>query len=166
MNFKFRQAHQNDLNEALNMLKEAATNLKSKEIEQWDFWLNPTQEKITWIREGFENNEFYFIIQNDITIGMFRLLDEDMLYWGKEQEKATYIHSLVVKPEFSGNRIGEKIIEKLGENAKNERIYILRLDCNAANKKLCHYYEKQGFVKVREKQMPHSLNNLYEKRLS
>lgn len=165
MNFKFRQANKYEIKEALAMLKEAAENLKSRKIEQWEFWLNPTEEKIAWIREGFENGEFYFIIHNDKIIGMFRWLDEDTLYWGKEKEKAKYIHSLVVKVKYAGNKIGEKIIEKLSENAKKEHIFTLRLDCNAANRKLCEYYEKQGFTKVREKLMPDSLNNLYEKRL-
>ena len=166
MNFKLRQANKNEIKEALNMLKEAAKILESKKIEQWEFWLNPSEEKIAWISEGFENKEFYFITQNDVIIGMFRLLDEDLLYWGKEKEKAKYIHSLVVKARYAGNKIGEKIIEQLSEDAKKEEVYILRLDCNAANSKLCEYYEKQGFIKVREKLMPHSLNNLYEKKLN
>lgn len=166
MNFEFRQANITDIDEALAMLEEAAKSLQSKKVDQWDFWIKPSAEKINWIKEGFQKRQFYFITLYDKTIGMFRLMDEDFLYWGKELEKAKYIHSLVIKEKYSGNKIGEQVIEKLSENAIKENIYILRLDCNSANEKLCKYYEKQGFSKVREKLMPHSLNNLYEKRLN
>ena len=67
--------------------------------------------------------------------------------------------------KYTGNKLGERVIKRLGEQTLKEGIFLLRLDCNSANDKLCNYYEKQGFIKVREKQMPDSLNNLYEKRL-
>ncbi len=165
MDFKFRPANINELDTALEMLKEAAKHLQSKNINQWDYWLNPLPEKVNWIKEGFQNEEFNFIIQADEIIGMFRLLKEDELYWGKEKEAAKYIHSLVIKGKYAGRKLGQKVIERIIENTIAENIYILRLDCNSKNARLCNYYEKQGFTKVREKQMPHSLNNLYEKRL-
>ena len=166
MDFELKQASLNELDEALDMLKEAAKSLQSRKINQWEFWLNPPKEKINWVKEGFLNREFYFITQSAEVVGMLRLLDKDHLYWGEELEEAKYIHSLVIKEKYAGKKIGEKVIEIISENALKNSIHILRLDCNAANSKLCNYYEKQGFVKVREKRMPHSLNNLYEKRLN
>jgi len=165
MEFEFRKASTHELEIALAMLKEAAKKLQTNNINQWEYWLNPPQEKINWIEEGFHNNEFYFITQSDTILGMFRLLDEDHLYWGVQDEKAKYIHSLVIKEAFTGHQLGKRVIEKLGQLAIQENTFLLRLDCNAENHKLCTYYEKQGFTKVREKQMPLSLNNLYEKRL-
>lgn len=43
------------------------------------------------------------------------------------------------------------------------RLSLLRPDCIASNQRLCAYYESMGFIKKVAKQMPHSLNNLYEK---
>jgi len=165
MDFEFRQALENELDKALLMLKEAAERLQSKHVNQWAYWLNPSQEKINWIREGFQKKEFYFIVQADEIIGMFRLLNEDDFFWGKEPGKAKYIHSFVIKTVYVGNKIGERVLERIGKNAINENVFILRLDCNSTNSKLCEYYESQGFIKIRQKLTPNTLNNLYEKKL-
>lgn len=97
MNFEFRQAEASEIEEALIILREAAKSLQSKKINQWAFWLTPSEGKINWIKEGFLNKEFYFIIHNNEILGMFRLLDKDELYWGKEVETAKYIHSFVIR---------------------------------------------------------------------
>jgi len=62
--------------------------------------------------------------------------------------------------------LGKKVLNLVLNQAIEQSIPLLRLDCIASNQRLCSYYENQGFVKVGEKQMPHSLNNLYEKQLS
>jgi ribosomal protein S18 acetylase RimI-like enzyme len=94
---------------------------------------------------------------------MFRLLVEDELYWGKQPVTARYVHSFVVEKQFAGQQIGSKILAQLEHHLIENDIFRFRLDCNASNPALCAYYEKHGFKKVGEKQLPHSLNNLYEK---
>jgi ribosomal protein S18 acetylase RimI-like enzyme len=162
----FRIAAEQDLSLALKLLKEAAETLKDKGINQWTFWQDPSEEKINWIKQGFENNEFYFVenLENEL-VAMFRLMSEDELYWGKQTQDARYIHSLVVRKQFSGQQIGQQIMQQIESNLIERNVFILRLDCNASSKGLCAYYEKLDFVKVGEKQMPHSLNHLYEKKL-
>jgi ribosomal protein S18 acetylase RimI-like enzyme len=161
---QFRKANQDELTTALSLLKQAAQRLKDKQINQWGFWLDPPTERINWIKEGFDNNEFYFVENNHgEVIAMFRLMEEDEMYWGHQTDLAYYIHSLVVAPGHTGQKLGERIIEEVESMATTKGIKLLRLDCNASNPALCGYYERLGFVKVGEKQMPHSLNNLYEK---
>jgi ribosomal protein S18 acetylase RimI-like enzyme len=164
MNFSIQPASSNQIPMALDLLKSAAQNLQLRKINQWSYWLNPPQEKIDWVNAGFQNKEFYFIYVDTQLAGMFRLLENDELYWGKQEEEARYIHSLVIKKEFTGMHIGKKVIEQVIKEMKQNQIFILRLDCDSSNQGLCSYYEKQGFVKVGEKQMPLSLNNLYELR--
>jgi ribosomal protein S18 acetylase RimI-like enzyme len=162
----FRKANQDELSKALSLLKQAAQRLKDKQVNQWGFWLDPPAERINWIKEGFENNEFYFVVNDhDDVIAMFRIMEEDDMYWGHQADLAYYIHSLVVAPNHTGQKLGERIIEEVESMATTKGIKLLRLDCNASNPALCGYYERLGFVKVGEKQMPHSLNNLYEKGL-
>ncbi len=161
-----KQTESNQLNLVLQLLAEAAQFLKNKHINQWAHWLHPPQDKVQWVEEGIENGEFYFVYDEaNNLIAMYRLMYEDELYWGKQNQKAVYVHSLVVRRNFSGKGVGSNILNAVAQKAKNENINLFRLDCNAANKDLCNYYEKLGFVKVGEKQMPHSLNNLYEKNL-
>lgn len=164
MNFSIQSAANNQIPIIFDLLKSAAQNLQSKNIHQWAYWLNPPPEKIKWVEEGFANNEFYFIYVGAEIAGMFRLLENDELYWGKQEENARYIHSLVIKHEFAGQEIGKKVIDQIIAEMLQKKIFLLRLDCDSSNKSLCFYYEKQGFIKVAEKQMPLSLNNLYELR--
>ncbi len=165
MSFTLKKGDADEIKAALALLKSAAQTLQAKNIDQWSVWLEPTHEKIKWVEEGFANNEFFFIINDKQTIGMFRLLNNDPLYWGAQNDNARYIHSFVIDEKFSGNQIGKCVLDKIATDAMNYGIYILRLDCNASNPKLCNYYEKQGFKKVGEIQTPHSLNNLYQKQL-
>lgn len=159
----FIQATNSDLNAILIMLKNASITLHQKGIDQWGYWQKPPQEKINWLKQGIASNEFFFVHVNQLHIGMFRLLFEDELYWGKQVETAGYIHSLVIKPNFKGNQFGSEIIKIIEQQLIDKNIKRMRLDCVAYNKGLCAYYEELGFKKVGEVQMPHSLNNLYEK---
>ncbi|KGL62759.1 N-acetyltransferase GCN5 [Polaribacter sp. Hel1_85] len=135
-------------------------------INHWQYWKNPPQEKIKWVEEGIQNNEFFFIDNlKGNNIGMVRILNEDLLYWGKQNEKAIYIHSLVIKEEYNGKGIGSKVLEKIASNAKNFNCKFLRLYADSKNRGLCSYYENIGYKKVGMKKLPLSINNLYEKEL-
>jgi len=166
MELLFKQAPDTEIDLALTLLKEAAENIRAKGLTQWNIWLSPKAEQIKWVRDGFANGEFQIVCTEEGKIaGMFRLSAKDILYWGEQTEEAAYIHSLIVAKEFSGQDLGKKIILQVQDNLLKNGINLLRLDCNAENKWLCSYYEHQGFIKVGQKQMPHALNNLYEKKL-
>ena len=153
-----------ELPKVLALFKTAAEKISKQNIDHWQYWKNPPAAKVKWVKEGILNHEFFFIENdNQETIGMVRILDEDLLYWGQKDERAKYIHSLVVVDEFAGKGIGKKIIQEIASKANAEGVQFLRLDCDAKNPKLCQYYEKQGFNKVGEKTLPLSTNNLYEK---
>ncbi len=166
MELLYRQAAPQEIDTALVMLKEAAEAIKQKGLDQWSIWLNPGEDQVKWIREGFTNGEFYFVENGEgESVGMFRLSEEDLAYWGVQAKKAGYIHSLIVRKEFAGQELGQAMMMYVEQYLLTKGIDLLRLDCNAANKWLCTYYESAGFVKVGQKQMPHALNNLYEKQL-
>lgn len=162
---EFIQATKTDLKTILTLLKKASIALENKNIHQWKYWQNPPKDKVKWLEDGILNNEFFFVHQQSQLIGMFRLLFNDELYWGKQKEIAGYIHSLVIKTEFKGQQFGSKIVFAIEKQLKLKGIQLVRLDCVANNHRLCSYYEKIGFEKVGEVQMPFSLNNLYQKKL-
>ena len=163
MKFSLRNAKSSDLEIALELLKSAATTLAKKNISQWDYWMNPPQGKIIWLKEGFKRKEFY-LIKTSIgkLIGMVRIMDKDLIYWGNMKDKAIYIHSLIIIEEFKGHKIGQKVIDKIKEKAKKKDVELMRLDCDNSNKKLCKYYENIGFKKMGEKQLRLGKYNLYE----
>ncbi len=166
MKLIYKKAKTNEIKIALEIFKKASEMLIDKSIDQWKYWSNPSADNIKWVKDGFKNGEFYFVRSEEFgLIGMYGLMKEDLLYWGKQAKKARYIHSFVVLPEFSGKNIGYKIIEKIEQEMLTDCVSILRVDCNSLNERLCKYCNDLGFEKVGEKQMLLSLNNLYEKEL-
>ncbi|NSL85868.1 GNAT family N-acetyltransferase [Chitinophaga sp. Mgbs1] len=166
-NLSFRQLAPDQLPLILQLLREAATAIQNKGLDQWNTWLQPTDDNISWLQAGLLNNEFFSVITgNQETAGMFRLSYSDLLYWGKQDKPAGYVHSLVVRKEFSGHNLGTTILRMIEAKLLEEGYHLLRLDCNAGNQWLCRYYESQGFTKAGQVKMPHALNNLYEKPLA
>lgn len=166
LKIKLISAKPSEIQTAFELLKHASEKLEGKGIKQWDYWQNPPQEKIDWVNAGFKAGEFYFIKneEND-TLGIVRMLDEDQLYWGRQTEKAKYIHSLVVHEDFAGLAIGKQVVQMIEQVARNTGCDFLRLDCDASNPKLCAYYTKQEFKKVGEKKLPLGIYNLYQKEI-
>lgn len=166
MQLAFQPIQPKDQEEVINMFQAAADKINRMNIDHWQYWKNPPSEKIKWVEEGIENNEYFFVQNADQEIiGMLRILDEDLMYWGEQVEKAKYVHSLVVKEEFNGQGLGKEILQQIAQQAKAEDCKYLRLDADSKNPKLCFYYEKQGFQKVGTKELPISVYNLYQKEL-
>ena len=166
MNFKLRQITASDIDEVLNLFKAAAEKIAKKNIDHWQYWKNPPIEKVKWVEKGILNNEFFFIKNTkEEVMGMVRILDKDVHYWGENNDKAKYVHSLVVTEEYEGNGIGSKVLQRIENDARDTNCTYLRLDCDSKNPKLCGYYINQGFVKVGQKTLPLSTYNLYQKRL-
>ncbi|MCD6322768.1 MAG: GNAT family N-acetyltransferase [Clostridiales bacterium] len=166
MDITFKQIERCDKSTVLNIFKEAAEKINKMNIDHWQYWKNPPLEKIKWVEDGIQNNEFFFIkFFNGENLGMVRILNKDLLYWGKQNEKAKYIHSLVIKEKYNGQGIGAKIIQKIEHHAKVENCKYLRLDADSKNPKLCAYYEQLGFKKVGLADISPSPCILFEKEL-
>ena len=165
MNLSFGKIQPDELNVVLDYLRSAAETLRKKGISQWTVWLNPQQANIEWVAKGINEGEYYLISNKKSPIGIVRLSETDEIYWGKQDSNARYIHSLVIDEQYSGLGLGKQVIEQLIRQAIADNIPFMRLDCISTNAALCNYYELQGFKQVGQKQMPHSLNNLYEKAL-
>ncbi len=164
---KFQEIKISELSLVLEFFKTAAEKINKKNVDHWQYWKNPPQEKIEWVTTGIQNHEFFFIILNDTEqIGMVRIMNIDEPYWGITNDKAKYIHSLVIKDQYNGKGLGSLVIEKITEIAKQENCEFLRLDAVSKNIGLCNYYERIGFQKVGVKEGKLSTNTLFQKQLS
>jgi RimJ/RimL family protein N-acetyltransferase len=163
MEIRLSPADQNDFSLVLGLLKEAALRLQRKGLDQWQNWLEPSGEDKSWIQEGFDAKEFFLIINElNQVLGTVRVMSEDLLYWGKQEEQGLYIHSLTVSEKYAGQGIGQAVISKVKQQAYILGYGKLRLDCNSANPALCRYYENQGFSQVGVREFEDFSCNLYE----
>jgi len=166
MKLIFQPIQSKDFEDVISMFQAAARKINKMNIDHWQYWKNPPLEKLNWVKDGIANQEYHFIKNADQqVIGMVRILMEDLMYWGEQDEKAKYVHSLVVKEEFNGQGLGKKILQQIAQHVQTEDCKYLRLDADSKNPKLCSYYEKQGFQKVGTKELPISVYNLYQKEL-
>lgn len=166
MNFKLTLITSAGLPKVLMLFKLAAEKIARKNIDHWQYWKNPPSTKIEWVKNGISKQEFFFIKSNEEEIiGMVRVLNEDLLYWGEKEDKAKYVHSLVVTEKHNGKQLGSRVLTKIEKDAQKDNVKYLRLDCDSKNPKLCAYYEKLGFLKVGKKTLPLSTYNLYQKRI-
>ncbi len=165
MKLIFKQADRDEFEEALALFKDASHALRRKNLSQWQYWDKPPEEKISWVKQGFEKGEFFFVYdEKNSKVGMFRLLDTDTLYWNEKgtEHNTRYVHSLVVSRNRTGKGIGIHILQKLKNQLKKNGISKFRLDCDGSNQRLCKYYEDFGFRKTGEKKTKYAINNLYE----
>jgi ribosomal protein S18 acetylase RimI-like enzyme len=167
MTFKLRIAKLVEIDKAFELLKSAAKTLAKKGIQQWSYWENPPTEKIEWVKDGFLNNEFFFIENNNEELmGMVRIMKEDIIYWGETNDSAIYVHSLIIHENYAGSKIGSKVLQNIEEDAIRNKVNFFRLDCDSTNLQLCKYYENLGFSKVGLKKLPLTTCNLYQKQLA
>ncbi|MCH2231352.1 MAG: GNAT family N-acetyltransferase [Crocinitomicaceae bacterium] len=164
MQIIFRQVQESELPIVLANFKAAAEKIGKMNVDHWQYWKNPPEEKVKWVEEGIGNGEYYFLdLENGEPLGTVRILDEDLLYWGPQSAKAKYVHSLVINEVHNGKGYGQKVLEEVARKGKTDNCSYLRLDADAKNLKLCSYYENLGFEKVGERELSLSVYNLYEK---
>ncbi len=161
--FTIKQASLADFDTALHLLKVAAQRLKDMGQSQWQYWLSPPAERLAWLREGFENNQVFLVDYNHRVIAMFRLMDQDLKYWGNKDDSSYYIHSLIVHPKYKGQQLGIQIIHMIQDWAVKGDKDFLRLDCDASNTDLCNYYKNLGFLPAGKVSTEWSTNQLFQK---
>jgi hypothetical protein len=98
----FRKAKPEELEAVLVLLKEAALWLQKKGIDYWQDWISPPPNFIDWIKQGFDQNEFYMVESDRGVIGCFRLKWQDPMFWGNREDAAGYIHSFTISRDLAG----------------------------------------------------------------
>ncbi len=148
------------------MLKEAALWLQKKQIDYWQDWISPPPHFIDWIKQGFEQNEFFMVEKDKCVIGCFRLQWQDPLFWRKQEDNAGYIHSLTISRALAGQGIGRRVLDLIESHCRQNGKKLLRLDCGVGIKGLRKYYEQYGFRPVGEVTVLSERLTLYEKQIT
>jgi GNAT superfamily N-acetyltransferase len=165
MYFNYRKVSIDESKKVFDMLKQAADWINLISVDYWQNWHHPTREHINWILNGLKENQFYFALDKNEIVGMFRLLFNDELFWGKRNDLAGYIHSFTTIRKYKGQGIGKIILNDIEKMLIDKGINLLRLDCSSNVKGLCNYYEKYGFKNSGTIQLFGDELNLYEKRI-
>jgi ribosomal protein S18 acetylase RimI-like enzyme len=156
------RAQQGDLDRVLEILEEASRWLSSKGLETQ--WL-PSPALRQTIKNNIEHGDVYVVKDVEGTVGTITLQWGDKKFWGDLPPDSGYVHKLAIKRSHGGKRLGLRMLQWAEAKARVEGKRYLRLDCLASNKTIREYYEKAGFVHVRDTLAPGWKASLYEKDL-
>jgi GNAT superfamily N-acetyltransferase len=156
------RAQQGELNAVLEILEEASRWLSSKGLEtRW--WPSPAFRQI--IKDDIERGEVYVAKGVGGIVGTITLQWSDRKFWGDLPPDAGYVHKLAIKRSYGGQHLGLRILQWAETKTRAEGKRYLRLDCLASNKTIREYYEKAGFIHIRDTLSPGWKASLYEKKL-
>ncbi len=155
------RAQQGDLDVVLEILEEASRWLLSKGLETQ--WRSSPSFRQT-IKDNTERGEVY-VVKGEGTVGTLTLQWSDKKFRGDLPPDAGYVHKLAIKRSYGGRRLGLRMLQWAEAKARAEGKRYVRLDCLANNKTIREYYEKAGFIHLRDTQAPGWKASLYEKKL-
>ncbi len=156
------RAQQGDLDRVLEILEEASRWLSSKGLEtQW----RPSPAFRETVKNNIERGHVYVVKDVEESVGTITLQWSDKEFWGDLPPDSGYIHKLAIKRSHGGKRLGLRMLQWAEVKARVEGKRYLRLDCLAGNKTIRDYYEKAGFVHVRDTEASSWKASLYQKKL-
>ena len=123
-------------------------------------WLNEMGQplwgagEVAWeaLSESFKAGDFYIACVDGIPSGCMALVDYDPLFWPDVNKgEALFIHKLAVKKAARKSGAADALINYFKQQGAERGAKTLRLDTHALRPRLRAFYERHGFVCVREK---------------
>ncbi|MEZ0072372.1 GNAT family N-acetyltransferase [Planotetraspora sp. GP83] len=151
-----RSATSGDLPTVLTLLAEAAKWLNSLGVRQWPAGGFPAERIEPLIQEGV----LYLLDDGTdpvpaATVALDGHADPEFWTGSDQPGDALYVHKLAVSRAYSGQGLGEALLDWAGLRAAAEGRRWLRLDCSKDNDRLQAYYRTLGFRHVRTVDLPH-----------
>jgi GNAT superfamily N-acetyltransferase len=147
---------------ASSIMNEAATWLTELGDTLW-FPAELTAEKLI---PAINAGELYLVKMGGEAVGTVIFQLSDRLYWPDMPEgEAAYIHKIALKRSATGKGLGRQVIAWAREMARQAGMKYLRLDTEAARKRLCAFYESAGFIQHSERQVGRHYVVRYEMRV-
>ncbi len=136
------KAESQDLDTVLEILRDAASWLLSKGIDQW----RPESFSRETIAEKIKLGEVYLAKKNQQLVGTITLQWSDRFFWVDDDTDAGYVHKLAIKPSYTGKGLGQQLLEWAEQTTKAAGKNYLLLDCMFENPRIRRYYEDAGFT--------------------
>ena len=146
---EFRKLYTNEVDSAYSIIESRFNFLKKKDIDQYPY---PYPDKKTFSKQcKLENN---YCLANDSSIVSIVTIEKTSNIGSWDYHDVVpffWISAFYTKIDFSGNKIGLKMMGEIINHAQNQRIPYLLLDCYKVGGFLEKYYIDFGFIKMDEK---------------
>ncbi len=134
-----RQAREDERDQVLDVLTEAADWLISEGIHQW-----PSPFPAKYMEDDLRNGRTYLALADDALAGTLTLKDHDPTFWPGAAADALYVHRVAIRRRHRG--LGAFLLHWAEQRARAKGKDYLRLDCWYEDMPLRSYYEKRGFT--------------------
>ena len=170
MNYKYRKAKLEDIDEIMVAVEDARALLKEEGNGQWQFGY-PNRDDFL---NDINNNDLYVVLSDDGEIASVCAITgyEEAymhLYEGKWLTNYDYLvmHRVAVKKKYRGQGFGKALFEVFIEEGKKRGIKSLRIDTHKNNSLLIHLFDLYGFIYCGKAILPPNKDRvMYEKVLS
>jgi GNAT superfamily N-acetyltransferase len=142
-----------DLGDVLSLLKEAASWLRSRGLDQWPGGFGADR-----IAPLINRGEVYLIRDGAVAIATVTVSAEgDADFWTPAElaEPALYVAKLAIARDRAGHRFGELILRWTVDFAARQGTDWARLDAWRTNHQLHRWYRQAGWTYVRTVPVPH-----------
>lgn len=92
-----------------------------------------------------QNAEIYFLVNNDIDIGMCAIYSNDY------ENKIIYISSISIKKDYLSKGLGQVLLDYIFTLKNNYNMKYIKLEVKKNNIKAINFYKKNGFQVIEEK---------------
>ncbi len=148
VDLEVRKTASNELEDFLSILREAALWLKQGGREMW----SDSQLSAERLLKHHSLDDMYIGYCNGEAAAAMILQEEDAMLWPDlEQKDSLFVHKLAVRRKYAKQGVSEHMMNWAKAHAERAGKDWIRLDCAADRPKLCQFYEKQGFKRVRER---------------
>ena len=142
LNVSVRQATLEDVETVSDILNEAASWLKQRNMKLWGEREISTKVVFSDIKSGL----FYIAFYENYAVGVVKFETEDLVFWSDiPHQDSAFIHRLAVRRNFAGGSISTSLMAWAINRSRQLGKRYLRLDCDAKRLSLRSVYEKFGF---------------------
>lgn len=144
---EFRLANLHDLEKIKEVYSNIIVDMEKKDLSIWDE-IYPCD----FFEQDIKDSHLYVLYDQNILLSAFALLDvndgEKEVLWKIKANHPMYIDRLGVNPDYSGQGIGQTMLQKAMDVAKEWGADCLRLFVVDSNQPAICLYEKMGFQKA------------------
>ncbi len=151
--FVVRQAHADELDTVLTLLRERVEWLRARGSDQWSTWE-------TWrakVRHALEGGSVWLLLDGTDPVGTLTLeFQGDPDFWDQEElaEPAAYLSKLAVRLDHAGQELGVLLTDWASDYAYRRGCKFTRLDAWKTNQELHTYYGARGWRHLRTVDAP------------
>ncbi|WP_282937387.1 GNAT family N-acetyltransferase [Paenibacillus sp. RC67] len=150
MELVVKQISEDELEDFVSILREAALWIKNGGVEMW----SEGQLSIEKLLKNQSIQEMYIGYINNEAAATMILQEKDTILWPElEENDSLFLHKLAVRRKYAKLGLSGEMVDWAKVQAKSLGKTYVRLDCAADRPKLCLFYENQGFKRVSERVM-------------